>query len=63
MCCTSSVWFVSRFRHPVEGYVTSERIQSSLDDFSILEALANVQQACGPNRAGLYRYVRWGICS
>jgi hypothetical protein len=43
MCCTSSVWFVSRFRHPVEGYVTSERIQSSLDDFSILEALANVQ--------------------
>ena len=29
-----SVWFVSPFRDPVEGYVTSENIRSSLGDFS-----------------------------
>jgi RNA-dependent RNA polymerase len=31
-----SVWFVSPFRDPVEGYVTSEKIRSSLGDFSKL---------------------------
>ena len=31
-----SVWFVSPFRDPVEGYVTSEKIRSSLGDFSEL---------------------------
>jgi RNA-dependent RNA polymerase len=29
-----SVWFVSPFRDPIEGYVTAERIRSSLGDFS-----------------------------
>jgi len=31
-----SVWFVSPFRDPVEGYVTAEKIRSSLGDFSKL---------------------------
>ena len=31
-----SVWFVSPFRDPVDGYVTSEKIRSSLGDFSKL---------------------------
>jgi RNA-dependent RNA polymerase len=31
-----SVWFVSPFRDPVEGYVTSEEIRSSIGDFSKL---------------------------
>ena len=31
-----SVWFVSPFRDPEEGYVTSEKIRSSLGDFSKL---------------------------
>ncbi len=31
-----SVWFVSPFRDPVEGYVTSEKIRASLGDFSKL---------------------------
>jgi RNA-dependent RNA polymerase len=31
-----SVWFVSPFRDPLEGYVTSEKIRSSLGDFSKL---------------------------
>jgi RNA-dependent RNA polymerase len=31
-----SVWFVSPFRDPVKGYVTAERIRSSLGDFSEL---------------------------
>jgi len=31
-----SVWFVSPFHDPVEGYVTSEKIRSSLGDFSKL---------------------------
>jgi RNA-dependent RNA polymerase len=31
-----SVWFVSPFRDPVEGYVTSENIRASLGDFSKL---------------------------
>ena len=31
-----SVWFVSPFLDPVEGYVTSEKIRSSLGDFSKL---------------------------
>ena len=30
------VWFVSPFRDPVEGYVTSEKIRASLGDFSQL---------------------------
>ena len=31
-----SVWFVSPFRDPIEGYVTAEYIRSSLGDFSEL---------------------------
>ena len=31
-----SVWFVSPFHDPVEGYVTSEKIRASLGDFSKL---------------------------
>ncbi len=31
-----SVWFVSPFRDPIEGYVTAEKIRSSLGDFSKL---------------------------
>jgi RNA-dependent RNA polymerase len=31
-----SVWFVSPFRDPIKGYVTAERIRSSLGDFSEL---------------------------
>jgi RNA-dependent RNA polymerase len=31
-----SVWFVSPFRDPIEGYVTAEHIRSSLGDFSKL---------------------------
>ena len=31
-----SVWFVSPFRDPIDGYVTAERIRSSLGDFSEL---------------------------
>jgi RNA-dependent RNA polymerase len=31
-----SVWFVSPFRDPVDGYVTSEKIRASLGDFSQL---------------------------
>ena len=31
-----SVWFVSPFRDPVEGYVNSEKIRSSIGDFSEL---------------------------
>jgi RNA-dependent RNA polymerase len=31
-----SVWFVSPFRDPVEGYVTAEKIRSSIGDFSEL---------------------------
>jgi RNA-dependent RNA polymerase len=31
-----SVWFVSPFRDPVEGYVTAEKIRASLGDFSEL---------------------------
>jgi RNA-dependent RNA polymerase len=31
-----SVWFVSPFRDPVEGYVTAEKIRASLGDFSKL---------------------------
>ena len=31
-----SVWFVSPFRDPVEGYVTSEKIRACLGDFSQL---------------------------
>ena len=31
-----SVWFVSPFRDPIEGYVTAEHIRSSLGDFSEL---------------------------
>ncbi|KAF8486749.1 RdRP-domain-containing protein [Russula emetica] len=31
-----SVWFVNPFRDPVEGYVTSEKIRTSLGDFSKL---------------------------
>ena len=31
-----SVWFISPFRDPIEGYVTAERIRSSLGDFSRL---------------------------
>ena len=31
-----SVWFVSPFRDPVEGYVNAEKIRSSLGDFSRL---------------------------
>jgi RNA-dependent RNA polymerase len=31
-----SVWFVSPFRDPVKGYVTSEKIRSSIGDFSKL---------------------------
>jgi RNA-dependent RNA polymerase len=31
-----SVWFVSPFRDPIEGYVTSEKIRSDLGDFSKL---------------------------
>jgi RNA-dependent RNA polymerase len=32
--CEHSVWFVSPFRDPAEEYVTSEKIRSSLGDFS-----------------------------
>ena len=31
-----SVWFISPFRDPIEGYVTAEHIRSSLGDFSKL---------------------------
>jgi RNA-dependent RNA polymerase len=60
-----SVWFVSPFRDPVEGYVTSEIIRSSLGDFSKLLRMpskyaARIAQAfTATNRSVKIRSDQW----
>ena len=60
-----SVWFVSPFRDPIEGYVTAEHIRTSLGDFSKLLRMpskyaARIAQAfTATDKSVMIRHDQW----